>query len=115
MIIGKFQQENGVYVGQVQTFTGGSLAIRIAPTDLKGIDYLITVHGSEVELGVAWNKVGKENGTKYVSAKLEAPFTPEPAWCSLFKQADGSFNLVWNRPDPTKKKKAEPAAEQATA
>ena len=38
MIIGKFQQENGVYVGQVQTFTGGSLAIRIAPTDLKGID-----------------------------------------------------------------------------
>ena len=110
MLIGKFQQENGVYAGTVQTVTGGSLAVRIAPTDLKGIDYLITQAGSDVELGVAWNKVGKENGTKYVSAKLDSPFLPAPAWCSLFKQSDGSFNLVWNRPDPTKKKKTEQAA-----
>jgi uncharacterized protein (DUF736 family) len=111
MLIGKLQLENGVYVGNVQTFAGASLPVRIAPTDLKGIDYLVTVSGSEIELGVAWNKVGKENGTKYVSAKLDSPFTAEAAWCSLFKQSDGSFNLVWNRPDPTKKKKTEqPAA-----
>jgi uncharacterized protein (DUF736 family) len=114
MIIGKFQQENGVYVGSVHTFAGVNLAVRIAPTDLKGIDFLATLSGSEIELGVAWNKVGKENGTKYVSVKLDSPFLPTPAWCSLFKQSDGSYNLVWNRPDPKKQKNA-PASEQAAA
>jgi uncharacterized protein (DUF736 family) len=116
MLIGTFQQENGIYAGNVQALTGASLAVRIAPTDLTGIDYIVTLAGTETELGAAWNKVGKEKGTKYVSVKLDSPFLPAPAWCSLFKQSNGSYNLVWNRPDPTKKKKAEPgAAEQAAA
>jgi uncharacterized protein (DUF736 family) len=115
MNIGKFQHTNGVYTGRIETCTA-SLPVRIAPTDLTGIDYLVTVSGSEVELGVAWNKVGKEKGTKYISVKLDSPFTPQPAWCSLFKQSDGSYNLVWNRLDPSKRKKGESdAPEQAAA
>lgn len=39
MIIGKFQQDNGVYVGSVPAFTVPSLPIRITPTDRKGVDY----------------------------------------------------------------------------
>jgi uncharacterized protein (DUF736 family) len=113
MIIGKFQNDNGVYTGKLVTFTGTSLAVRIAPTDLKGIDYIATIAGGEVELGVAWNRVGEEKGTKYVSLKLDSPFLAAPVYCSLFKQSDGSYNLVWNRPDPRKQKK--PAAEQAAA
>src|SRR5215831_17711482 len=105
MIIGKFQNENGVYTGSLRTFTGSTLAVRIAPTDLKGIDYIATLAGTEVELGVAWNRVGGEKGTKYVSLKLDSPFLAAPAYCSLFKQLDGSFNLAWNRPDPRKQKK----------
>jgi uncharacterized protein (DUF736 family) len=115
MIIGKFQQDSGVYTGTFQTLTGSKLAIRIAPTDLKGINYLVTLPGSDVELGVAWDAVGKEKGTKYISLKLDSPFLPSPAYCSLFKQSDGSYNLVWNRPDPSKKKKTDTAAEQAAA
>lgn len=115
MIIGKFQQDNGVYTGTFQTLTGSKLAIRIAPTDLKGINYLATLPGSDVELGVAWDAVGKEKGTKYISLKLDLPLLPAPAYCSLFKQSDGSYNLVWNRPDPSKKKKTDTAAEQAAA
>jgi len=115
MIIGTFQNNDGVYTGKVQTFTGTSLAVRIAPTDLKGIDYIATLSGSEIELGVAWNRVGEEKGTKYVSLKLDSPFLPAPAYCSLFKQSDGGYNLVWTRPDPRKQKKNQPAAEQTAA
>jgi uncharacterized protein (DUF736 family) len=115
MLIGKFQHENGVYVGSIQTVTGSNLSVRIARTDLKGIDYLITQAGTAVELGVAWNNVSKEKGTKYVSVKLDSPFLPASVWCSLFEQKDGTYNLVWNRPDPTKSKKAEQAAAEQTA
>jgi uncharacterized protein (DUF736 family) len=116
MFIGKFEQQNdGVYVGNVQALPGAKLAMRIAPTDLKGIDYLVTLSGTEIELGVGWNRVGEQKGTKYISVKLDSPFLPAPAWCSLFKQSDGSYNFVWNRPDPTKKKKAEPGAVEPAA
>jgi uncharacterized protein (DUF736 family) len=47
--------------------------------------------------------------------KLDSPFLAAPAYCSLFEQSDGSYNLVWNRPDPKKQKKNEPAAEEAGA
>jgi uncharacterized protein (DUF736 family) len=73
------------------------------------------VSGTDIELGAAWNKVGKEKGTKYVSVKLDSPLLPSAAWCSLFKQSDGSYNLVWNRLDPTKKKKADANGKHAAA
>ena len=117
MNIGKFHQENGVYVGTIQTVGVANYPVRIAPTDLKGIDYLVTPQSDkDIELGVAWNKVSEKKGTQYIAAKLDSPFLPAAAWCSLFKQADGSYNLVWNRPDPTKKKASETAAaENGTA
>jgi uncharacterized protein (DUF736 family) len=117
MNIGNFHQKDGVFVGTVQAVGGANLPVRIAPTDLKGIDYLVTLQSDKnVELGVGWNKVGEKKGTKYVSVKLDSPFLPAPAWCSLFTQPDGSYNLVWTRPDPAKRKPSEPAApEQATA
>ena len=112
MNIGKFQLENGAYTGTVQTITGSNLPVRIAPHDLKELDYLVTLAGSEIDLGVAWNKVGKEKGTKYVSVKFNSPFLPAPVYCSLFTQKDGSYNLVWKRPDPKKQKSNQ---EQASA
>jgi uncharacterized protein (DUF736 family) len=114
MNIGKLQHKDGAYTGTVQTFTGSSLAVRIALTDLKGVDYLVTSADGETELGVAWNKVGEERGTKYISVKLDSPFLPAPVYCSLFTQKDGSYNLVWTRPDPRKQKKNQ-TAEQAAA
>jgi uncharacterized protein (DUF736 family) len=113
MNIGKFQHEDdGAYTGTVQTLTGSSLAVRIAPTDLNGIDYIVTLDGGESELGVAWNRVGEKKGTKYVSVKLDSPFLANPAYCSLFQQQDGSHNLVWKRPDPRKSATEETATEE---
>jgi uncharacterized protein (DUF736 family) len=99
MIIGKFQYEDGVYVGSVPAFTGPSLPIRIAPTVRKGIDYAVTLAGSGIELGVAWKRTSSK-GKEYVSVKLDSPFLPAPANCALVKQPDG-FALLWNRKTET--------------
>jgi uncharacterized protein (DUF736 family) len=112
MNIGKFQQDNGAYTGRIDLLNL-SLPARITRTDLKGIDYVVTVPATGAELGVGWNEVGKEKGTKYISVKLDSPFLfwPTPVYCSLFEQEDGSYNLVWNRQKPKK----EAAGEQLTA
>ena len=69
MIIGKFQQESGAFVGKIPAFAG-TVQVRISPADLKGIDYLVTLPETGIELGVAWNRKSKK-GTEYVSALLE--------------------------------------------
>ena len=99
MIIGKFQQEKDVFIGNVPAFAGPALTIRIAPTELKGIDYVVSLSGSETELGIGWKrKSGK--GNEYVSLKLDSPFMPAPANCALVRQSDGGFALLWDRPKP---------------
>jgi uncharacterized protein (DUF736 family) len=113
MIIGKFQQEDGAYVGSIPAFAGPTLPVRIAPTDLKGIDYVVTISCSAIELGIGWSRVSEKKGTKYVSLKLDSPFLPAPANCALVSQKDGSFALLWDRPKP--KEESEPGAEQAAA
>jgi uncharacterized protein (DUF736 family) len=98
MIIGKFTQQDGGYTGSLPAFTGQSLSIRIAPTDQKGVDYLVTLSSSGIELGVAWNRTSKK-GNAYVSVKLDSPFLPAPANCSLIKQTEG-YALLWERAKP---------------
>jgi uncharacterized protein (DUF736 family) len=98
MIIGKFTQQDNGYTGSVPAFTGPSLPIRIAPTDQKGIDYLVTLTDSGIELGVAWKRTSGK-GNEYLSLKLDSPFLPAPANCALVEQADG-YALVWNRAKP---------------
>jgi uncharacterized protein (DUF736 family) len=111
MKIGTFTHENGVYVGSIPAFVGPSLPVRIAPTDLKGIDYLVTLAGSGIELGVAWQKTSAK-GNAYLSVKLDSPFLPAPVNCALVKQTDG-FALVWNRAKPQAEDQAD--AEEAAA
>jgi uncharacterized protein (DUF736 family) len=109
MIIGKFQHKDGVYVGSVPAFAG-TATVRITPTDVTGIDYRVTLDGMPVELGVGWNKVSKEKGTKYVSLMFDSPFLAKPAYCPLFEQKGGGYNLVWDRPEA--KDKANPKAKK---
>jgi uncharacterized protein (DUF736 family) len=96
--IGQFEHKNGIYTGKVWTLTG-TLSVRISPTDLNGIEYIVTVADTETEVGIAWNRTGEKKGTRYIWLKLDSPFLPAPAYCSLFEQPDGSYNLIWHRPD----------------
>jgi uncharacterized protein (DUF736 family) len=94
MIIGKFQQQDGVYVGTLAGFVAGP--VRIAPSDREKIDYIVTSAG--MEFGLGWKKTSaKENA--YVSIKLDSPFLPAPVNCVLVKQDDG-YALLWDREKP---------------
>jgi uncharacterized protein (DUF736 family) len=101
MIIGKFQQEDGVYVGSIVGFAA-TRPVRIAPTDLKGIDYTVTTAG--LDLGIAWKKTSAR-GNEYASVKLDGPFLPTPVNCALVKQADG-YALIWDREKPKAEEKS---------
>jgi uncharacterized protein (DUF736 family) len=105
MIIGKFQQENGVYVGSIPALAA---AVRVAPTDQKGVDYAVTIPGSEVELGVGWNRTSAK-GKPYVSVKIDAPTLAAPINGALVKQQDG-FALLWDRPRAGEAAETEAAA-----
>ena len=94
MIIGKFQQEEGVFTGPVVAF-GGTTLVRIAKTDLKGIDYTVTVASAGLDLGIAWQKKSAK-GNDYLSIKLDNPFLAAPVNCALVKQSDG-YALIWER------------------
>jgi uncharacterized protein (DUF736 family) len=97
MIIGRFQQEDGVYIGSIPGVST-SPAVRIAPTELKGIDYTVTLAGVGTDLGVAWKKTSAK-GNAYLSVKLDGPFLPAPINCALVKQTDGHA-LIWDREKP---------------
>jgi uncharacterized protein (DUF736 family) len=75
MIIGKFQQEDdGVYVGSIAGFAG-SVAVRIAPTALKGVDYMVT--SADLELGVGWKRTSaKDNEYASSSTVRSCPHRP---------------------------------------
>jgi hypothetical protein len=50
-----------------------------------------------------------------VSVKLDSPFLPKSVYCALFSQKDGSYDLVWTRPDPKKQAASEQPATEETA
>lgn len=105
MIMGKLHEEDGIDTGTIAGFIAGfatTAPVRIAPSDLKGIDYMVTIMG--LELGVGWKKKSsKEND--YISLKLDSPFLPAPANCALITQDDG-YALVWNRDKPKAEREA---------
>ena len=104
MIIGKFQQDEGVFVGTIIGFDAPA-PVRIAKTDLKGIDYTVTVTG-RASTSASPGKKKSAKGNDYLSIKLDNPFLSAPVNCALVKQSDG-YALIWEREKP----KAESAAE----
>ncbi len=54
--------------------------------------------GNDVEVGAAWEKIGRETGRKYWSVKLDDPTFAAPLFASLVDtEDDKTFNLLWSR------------------
>ena len=100
MIIGKFQQKDGVYTGAIAGLVAGP--VRIAPSDRDRIDYIVKSAG--MEFGLGWKRTS-DKGNAYVSIMLDSPFLPAPANCALVKQDDG-YVLLWDREKPRADKEA---------
>ncbi|MGC1587175.1 MAG: DUF736 domain-containing protein [Rhodomicrobium sp.] len=99
--IGTFTKNtDGIYMGTVKTLVLNA-KLEIAPVEQNGEKapgYRVYSDGSEV--GAGWEKTS-EQGTWYLSLKLDGPALPAAIYASLFKDqdADSEYSLLWQRPN----------------
>jgi uncharacterized protein (DUF736 family) len=102
MIIGKFQiKEDGQIVGELQALLFGRVNLTFRPND-KGADYTVIFTETGTEAGAAWKKTSKEGGKPYISVRLDSPVLSKPFNAAMFpgRDQDGTYVLVWDRPEP---------------
>ncbi len=102
MIIGKFQtKEDGRIVGALQALLFGRVNLTFQPND-KGADYAVIFTETGTEAGAAWKKTGKEGGKPFISVRLDSPVLSKPFNAAMFpgRDQDGTYVLVWDRPEP---------------
>ena len=96
--IGSFKKVSGEYRGQIVTLSVQAKSVRIAPeTNPTGNAPSHRVMVGDVEVGAAWSKRTSDD-RPYLSVKLDDPSFVAPIFAQLFDNADGEFDLVWNRP-----------------
>jgi uncharacterized protein (DUF736 family) len=97
--IGTFTKNKGVYTGSIKTLVLNA-KIEIVPveqTGEKAPNYKVYSEGSE--LGAAWDKTS-EQGTQYISLKLDDPAFSAAIYVSLFKaEGHDEYSLLWQRPN----------------
>ena len=77
----------------------------------KAPDYNIRLNDmSIVEIGAGWDATSKD-GNPYIKVKIDDPSLPNTLWAALTASEDGSYTLLWTRPNG---KTAKPKAEKAT-
>lgn len=102
--IGHFtKQADGAFKGDIAT-----LAIKVADVRIEAVANPVEngpshrVYGANgAEIGAAWSKVSEAN-RPYLSVKLDDPSFPEAVYGALVESRDGSFSLIWNRPEPSR-------------
>jgi uncharacterized protein (DUF736 family) len=97
-IIGIFtKQENGSYVGTIETLTFKTQATfePLTKRGEKSPDYRIT--SGLTDIGAAWTRSGDEGQTS-LSVRLDDPSFAAPINCRLVKTgAERSYSLIWER------------------
>jgi len=98
--IGTFTKNSkGVYTGSIKTLALNA-RLEIVPveqTGEKAPNYRVYSEGSE--LGAGWDKTS-EQGTDYVSLKLDDLSFSAPIYVSLFKaEGQNEYSLLWQRPN----------------
>lgn len=53
---------------------------------------------SWVQVGALFELVSNSTGEAFLNGKLDDPSFAQPLYVSAFRQADGSYNIVWQRP-----------------
>lgn len=105
MRIGTFNQGgNGDLHGKIYGLGLGTIPVAFEPqTSKEGKAYfrLIADPANEAyEIGAAFPK--EKAGMLYHSVSIESPVLAVPVSAALFpdKDNEGSYNLIWNRPEP---------------
>ncbi len=117
MNIGSIKQnEAGTYIGKIATLAlAMTIALRpVHSTNPKAPKYEVMA----LSQARTWVKVGalfelfatNTTGAAFLNGKLEDPSFAAPLYISMFQQDDGSYNVVWNRPNRRRDVTAEIAA-----
>lgn len=96
--IGLFtRDETGVFSGAIRTLTLNVKAT-IRPSD-KDSDNAPDhrVFAGAVEIGAGWSRSSRDNGTDYMSLKLDDPSLPGPVYANLVQGDRGEHRLIWSR------------------
>jgi uncharacterized protein (DUF736 family) len=96
--IGSFKKTSGELRGEIVTLALHAKAVRIVPLDnVTGNAPSHRVLLGEAEVGAAWTKRTNDD-RPYLSVKLDDPSFVAPIFTQLFENAEGTFDLVWTRP-----------------
>ena len=115
---GKLKQNNNYYTGSVTIpkLNGVGLmplkiGVELEPMNNDGVavnapSHIINMANSDVEIGNAWTKTSKKDGSAFLSLTLDIPEFDSPVYLSAFPNAQvvGEWNVLWSRAkkEPTK-------------
>jgi len=109
---GKLVKSNNYYHGEVtiaKTEKGAVIPLKIAlnakPLAAGGIEnsdkpsHTILLAGTDLEIGAAWTKTSKKDGTLFLSFSIDLPEFEAPINLSAFedKNANDNYNVLWSR------------------
>lgn len=105
MNIGSIKQnEAGVFIGRIVT---RELAITAALREVRSpnprapkfeIFALNQAARAWVKVGALFELASNATGEAFLNGKIDDPGMAQPLYVSLFRQDDGSYNVVWSRP-----------------
>ena len=105
MNIGSIKQnEAGIFIGRVSTLT---VSVTVALREVRSnnprapryeIHALNTVSRAWVQVGALFELTARETGEAFLNGKIDDPSLAQPLYISAFRQEDGSYNIVWQRP-----------------
>lgn len=99
--IGKFTQSDDGFHGSIITLSVQHNDVRIVPSGMVRGPSEATppshlVFAGAAEVGAAWTKQ-TDDGKIYYTLKIDDPSFTGAIYPSLFKQEDGSYDLIWSR------------------
>ena len=105
MNIGTIKQKDaGVYVGKISTLTISIvIALRaVQSSNPKAPKYEVLALSEArawVPVGALFELAANATGEAFLNGKIEDPSLAAPLYISAFRQEDGSYNVVWSRPN----------------
>ena len=105
MNIGTITQNNsGTYTGKISTLT---VAIVIALRTVQSANprapkfeiLALSAARQWVQVGALFELASNSTGEMFLNGKIEDPSLDKPLYISAFRQEDGSYNIVWSRPN----------------
>ncbi|MGF7152107.1 uncharacterized protein (DUF736 family) [Sphingomonas zeicaulis] len=119
MNIGSLKQNaSGTFTGRISTMKAAiTIALRaVSSPNERAPKYEIfglSSAKSWVQIGALFELESNRTGDAFLNGKIDDPSFAAPLHISAFRQEDGSYNIVWSRPD--RRRSADAALERRTA